>query len=82
VVVSVKDDIVSAGTGHIIHADLGSPSGIQPGAFLTIYRDQGELPRLLIGQAMVLTVEAGTCTAKVTRSVRELGVGDRVEVLQ
>jgi len=81
-VVSIKDDVDAGGTGHIVHADLGASSGVKAGDFLTIYRDRGELPRLLIGQALVLTVESGTCTAKVTRSVREFGVGDRVEVVQ
>jgi hypothetical protein len=81
-VVSIKDDVDAGGTGHILHADLGAGSGIQPGDFLTIYRDRGELPRTVIGQALVLTVESGTCTAKVTKTVREFGVGDRVEVVQ
>lgn len=81
-VVSVKDDLTAVGAGNIVHADFGVPSGVRPGDFLTIYRDQGDLPRLLIGQAMVLTVEQGTCTAKVTRAVREFAPGDRAEIVQ
>jgi len=81
-VVSVKDNLTAVGAGYIVHADLGLPSGVRPGDFLTIYRDQGGLPRLMVGQAVVLTVEQGTCTAKVTRAVRELAAGDQVEIVQ
>ncbi len=81
-VVVIKDRLSAAGTGHIIHTDLGQNSGVRPGDSLTLYRDNGELPRLMIGQAMILTVEPGTSTAKVTLSVRELAPGDRVEVSQ
>jgi len=79
-VVTIKDRLNAAGTGHIIHTDLGDSSGVRPGDFLTLYRDNGELPRMMIGQAMILTVEPGTSTAKVTSTVREIVVGDRAEV--
>lgn len=80
-VVATKDDVRVAATGQIIHTDLGAGT-VRPGDFLTVYRDNAELPRLLIGQALILTVEPGSSTAKVTRSVRELGIGDRVEVVR
>ncbi len=79
-VVSIKDGMEEGALGAIVHADLAADSGVQPGDFLTIYRDNGELPRILLGQAMVLTVEPGTSTLKVTRSSREFAVGDRVEL--
>lgn len=81
-VVAVKDRVSAVGTGHIIHADLGEATGVQPGQFLTIYRENGVFPRIMIGQAMVLTVENGTCTAKVTKAIRELESGDRVEAIR
>ncbi len=80
-VVAIKDRLNAAGTGHIIHTDLGQDSGLRPGDFMTLYRDNGELPRIMIGEAMVLTVEPATSTAKITMSVRELGLGDRVEAV-
>ena len=67
-------------SGDIMHTDLGVASGVKPGQVLTMYRDNGDLPRLNIGQAVILTVEPETSTAKITLSVRESGVGDRVEV--
>jgi hypothetical protein len=42
--------------------------------------DGVDLPRMNLGQAVVLTVGPDTSTAKITRSVRESRVGDRVEV--
>jgi len=81
-VVTIKDRVDAAGAGQIIYTDLGEPSGVRPGQFLSLYRDNGDFPRLMIGQAMVLTVEPGTSTAKVTMSVRELAPGDRVEVMR
>jgi hypothetical protein len=38
-----------------------------------------QLPPLMLGQAVVLTVEAETATAKIVQSVQEAYVGDRVE---
>jgi len=71
-----------AGTGQVIFTDLGRASGVEPGAVLTLYRNQSELPRAMIGQAVVLTVEPLTSTAKITLSVRELEIGDNVEVVR
>ena len=61
----------SAGGGNIIHTDLGLQSAVEPGQVLTVYRDNGDLPRLMIGQAVVLTVETTTSTAKIVQAVRE-----------
>jgi hypothetical protein len=81
-IVEVLNELDAAGEGHIIYVDLGVASGVGPGEVLTLYQDRGELPRVNIGQAVVLTVEPLTATAKLTLTVRETGVGDRVEVLR
>jgi hypothetical protein len=81
-IVAVADDRVSVATDHIIQTDLGMASGVNPGDVLTIYRDQVDLPRILIGQAVILTVEPLSSTAKIMNSVRECGVGDKVEVIE
>jgi hypothetical protein len=81
-IVFLPDQLVNVATGQMIHTDLGAASGVAPGSVLTLYRDQGDLPRAMIGQAVVLTVEPLTSTAKITTSVRETHVGDRVEVLR
>jgi hypothetical protein len=94
-IVAFKDDIHSlgshirgdmglhaVGTGHLIHTDLGVGTGVNPGDVLTVYRDNGEMPRINLGMAVVLTVEPDTSTAKIMTSVREVEHGDLVELVQ
>jgi hypothetical protein len=81
-IVLLGGDRMAVAEGQIIHTDLGVASGVKPGTVLTLYREGGELPRAMIGQAVVLTVEPLTSTAKVTTSVRETSVGDHVEIVR
>jgi hypothetical protein len=78
----VADDRVSVATDDIIQTDLGVASGVKPGDVLTLFRTQEDLPRILIGQAVILTVEPLSSTAKIMNSVRETSVGDMVEVIE
>jgi hypothetical protein len=73
---------MNAATGNIIHTDLGLASGVQPGDVLLVYRERENLPRTHIGQAIVLTVETTTSTVKLAESVREVAIGDRVELIR
>jgi hypothetical protein len=79
-VVFLADDRMSVAEGHIVHTDLGIASGVNPGDMLTVYRDVEELPRTVVAQAIVLTVEGTTSTVKLTANSQETFVGDRVEV--
>lgn len=79
-IVENKDQLQAVGTGHIIHTDLDAGAGIQPGSVLALYRPNGSLPRLMLGRAVVLTVEDGTSTAKIVDSFRDVRMGDRAEV--
>ena len=81
-IVYVADARVSVATGHVIHTDLGVASGVQPGDVLTLFREREELPRANTGQAVVLTVEPLSCTAKVMTSVREISAGDQAEIVR
>ncbi len=72
----------AVGADHVIYTDLGDAEGARPGDVLTLYREQEGLPRTVLGQAIVLTVEGRTSTAKVTQAFREIGVGDRVELVR
>ena len=76
-----QDDLTWVGTGNLICVDLGQSAGVEPGTFLTLYRErEGGLPRQNLGQAVVLLVQPGSATAKIMYAVRESKVGDRVEV--
>jgi len=81
-VVLFSEDVSVVGQGDVVHTDLGAGSGLRPGDVLTVYRPNGELPRMNLGQALVLTVEPETSTVKITESVREMELGDRVEAMQ
>ena len=81
-VVIARDHLRDVGTGHVIHVDLGDASGIASGEILQLWRENGDLPRLMLGRAVVLTVEPGTATAKIYESVREVRIGDRVEIVR
>ena len=76
------DELHSVGGGNVVATDLGDAAGIRPGSLLTLFRDNGDLPRLILGQAVVLTVDGGTSTVKVLHTSREVKSGDRAEVLQ
>jgi len=80
-IVLAKDNLSALGQGHVIYTDLGSGTGVAPGDLLVLFRERGgTLPRMLLGRAIVLTVESGTSTAKIVTSTRESGLGDRVEI--
>ncbi len=76
------DELLSVAGGNIVNTDLGSTAGVRPGSLLTLFRNNGDLPRLVLGQAVVLTVDGATSTVKVLHSDREVRVGDRAEVFQ
>jgi hypothetical protein len=75
------DQLISVAGGNIINTDLGNQAGVRPGSLLTLFRDNGELPRLILGQAVVLTVDGETSTVKILHSAREVRLGDRAEVM-
>jgi hypothetical protein len=76
------DELLSVAGGNVVATDLGDASGVRPGSLLTLFRDNGDLPRLVLGQAVVLTVDGSTSTAKILHSSREVRRGDRAEVFQ
>ena len=76
------DELLAVAGGNIVNTDLGDNAGVRPGSLLTLFRDNGDLPRLVLGQAVVLTVDGSTSTVKVLQSSREVRIGDRAEVMQ
>lgn len=76
------DPMTIFGGGHVINSDIGAAAGVRPGSILTVYRDNGDLPRIVLGEAVVLTVDGDTSTIKLLSSIKDVHLGDRVEVLQ
>ncbi|MCP3991051.1 MAG: LysM peptidoglycan-binding domain-containing protein, partial [Actinomycetia bacterium] len=75
-ILAARDNLSAFGEGNVIFIDLGQDAGLSPGDALTLYRDRpNELPRVQLGQAVVLTVGEDTASAKIVYSVRESGIG-------
>ena len=80
-VVSARDNLSVVGAGNVIFTDLGQHAGAVPGDVLMLFRERGRgMPRIMLGQAVVLTVETETSTAKILVSSRETHIGDWVEI--
>jgi len=77
-----RDDQIDAGTHWLVLLDLGAAEGLYPGTFATVFRDNPVkgMPRLVMGEVGVLTVNESYSTAIITRSWAPLWVGDRIEV--
>ena len=69
------------GEGHLVEVNLGRDDQLQPGDFLTVYRDSmvPGVPRLVLGEIGILTTEAHTATGKIVRMRYGMRVGDYVE---
>jgi hypothetical protein len=81
-IVNAKDYTQAIGLGSMVEIDLGRDEMIEPGTFLTVYRESplGDHPRLYLGEIGVLTAEAGTATGQIIRMRYAMRVGDRVEL--
>jgi hypothetical protein len=77
-----RDDQIDIGTHWLVFLDLGAAEGLYPGTFATVFRDNPVkgMPRLVMGEVGVLTVDETYSTALVTQSWSPLAVGDRIEV--
>ena len=69
------------GVGELLQINLGRDDQLQPGDFLTVYRDSPEpgQPRQVLGEIGILTTESHTATARVVAMRRNMVVGDYVE---
>ena len=73
---------LALGEGILVQINLGRDDAIQPGDFLTVYREdvQPGQPRQVLGELGILTTEAKTATAKIVAMRYSMRVGDRVEI--
>jgi len=81
-IVNAKDFRYSLGEGSVVQINLGWEDFIQPGDFLTVYRDsivEGQ-PPLILGEIGILTAEPHSATAKVVQMRYSMEVGDRIEI--
>ncbi len=81
-IIYTRDDQIEIGGGWLVFVDLGAADGVYPGQFATIYRDNPVkgMPRLVLGELGLLTVEEHYSTAILTRGWASVYIGDWVEV--
>jgi LysM repeat protein len=81
-IVYAKDDADAFGSDYVVLIDLGDADQVAPGTQCVISRDNPVpgAPRLLLGEAAVLTTGDHWASAKIIRAYGPLHVGDRVEL--
>jgi LysM domain len=70
------------GEGLLVEVDLGQADQIQPGDFLTVYRNDvapGQ-PRQVLGEVGILTTNTHTATGKIVAMRYAMKIGDHVEI--
>lgn len=81
-IVNAKDYRFALGEGAVVEIDLGREDLVEPGTFLTVFREspvRGN-PRQHLGEIAVLTAENRTATGKIVQMRYTMRVGDRVEL--
>lgn len=78
-IVSSADWDLGLATGNLVQVNIGRDDQIQPGDFLTVYRDFPGQPRQAVGEIGVLTTEGRTATGRIVAARRAIQVGDSVE---
>jgi hypothetical protein len=69
------------GEGLLVQVNLGQADQIQPGDFLTVYRDNGGLgDHQVLGEVGILTTNTHTATGKIVAMRYSMRIGDRVEI--
>jgi len=73
---------MALGEGILVQINMGRDDALQPGDFLTVYRDdpQPGQARQVLGEIGVLTTEAKTATGKIVAMRYSMRIGDRVEI--
>jgi hypothetical protein len=70
------------GEGLLVQVNLGQADQIQPGDFLTVYRDNGGPGdhNQVLGEVGILTTNTHTATGKIVAMRYSMKIGDRVEI--
>ena len=70
------------GEGLLVEVNLGQADQIQPGDFLTVYRENFEpgQPYQVLGEVGILTTNTHTATGKIVAMRYSMKIGDHVEI--
>ncbi len=65
--------------GNLVEVNLGHDDQIQPGDFLTVYRDRPGQARQVLGEIGILTTQSHTATGRIVSTRYAMQIGDSVE---
>ncbi len=65
---------------NIVYLDRGREDGIRAGDRMDLIRSGGSLPRRVVGEVKILSMEDRTATALITKSISRILKGDRFQV--
>jgi hypothetical protein len=93
IIAAQVDVVTQMGEHHVVFLDKGERDGVEEGNVFTVLRSgdpygqdpsapawQGDLPTERVGDLLVVDVKERASTALITRSLKELVIGDRVEM--
>lgn len=66
--------------GQVVYLDHGSEDGLRRGDLLEVFRESGRLPKRVVGELKVLSVEPHTAAAVITKSRYPYLRGDRFAI--
>ncbi|HSP13297.1 MAG TPA: hypothetical protein VLV78_00945 [Thermoanaerobaculia bacterium] len=78
-IIDSQDWDLALGEGNLVQVNLGQDDQLQPGDFLTVYRDAPGHGRQVLGEIGILTTQAHTATGRIVSSRLAMQVGDMVE---
>jgi LysM repeat protein len=78
-IIDSQDWDLALGEGNLVQVNLGHDDQVQPGDFLTVYRDAPGHGRQVLGEIGILTTQAHTATGRIVSMRLAMYVGDSVE---
>lgn len=88
-IVCGKHALTLYGENDIVYIDRGTNQGVQVGNTFVIYKDRKpvedpvthktlHLPKEILGKLLVIKVQSNTATAIITKSAKEISIGDKI----
>lgn len=75
-IIGLREETVLASERNVVYLDKGTKDGLTPGVVLNVSGENlNDIPKNIIGELMVISVQSSTSTALVTKSIEPFGVG-------
>ncbi|MBI5194256.1 MAG: LysM peptidoglycan-binding domain-containing protein [Nitrospirae bacterium] len=75
-IIGLRGETVLASERNVVYLDKGTKDGLTPGVVLNVSGESPDnIPKNIIGELIVISVQSSTATALVTKSIEPFGVG-------